>query len=164
MHKMSSWGQQSRQRFFSLLSSWPPVSSGHCSLNPIEPGVLREALQWRIMGCLCMVCVFLSLSFSAVWGQANHTEQCRVQGSLVISLKEDPLAALSSSEESQKLWMSKHSAGWRNDKHAVSWLFIYMMVVLQPWSLNAMSVKLQTGQYQLCPSFMRDILFFSLLI
>lgn len=49
-------GSRADKGFF-CLSSWPPVSSGHCSLNPIEPGLHRETPQWRIIMCLYCVCV-----------------------------------------------------------------------------------------------------------
>lgn len=98
-------------KVFSPFSSWPPISSGHCSLNPIEPGVHKETPQWRRMVYVCM-CVYSS---------ASAVEQCEAKpitqnSSGVWEALWNPLAALSPVEDSRELWTLKHSAGWLTDK------------------------------------------------
>lgn len=53
LHATHPQGQQSRQRFcYFFSSSWPPISCGHCSPNPIEAAVHRDTAERRRMGCL----------------------------------------------------------------------------------------------------------------
>ena len=79
---------------------WTLFSKSYWSRSPQRSATIEKN---GVCVCVC-VCVLLSLSFSAVWGQANHREQYRVQGKPYDLFKWNLLTALSPLTESQEVW------------------------------------------------------------